>query len=155
MSKLKKAAIVSPLLGAVILTIFSVIYIIIANFPQNLNEVSSLIMGLMNTIPIILILLIIFSYVLSLPIGFLLYREFERNLRTEKFFIKMSLAIGFIVSILFSLIDYQISHTLAKSFFIVIAITVMATANASYFMVLSEHIKIKENNNEKTKGNRV
>ena len=155
MSKLKKAAILSPLLGSVILTIFSVIYIIIANFPQNSNEITQLILGLINTIPMIIVLLIILSYTLSLPIGFLLYREFERNLRTAKFFINMSLVAGFIISILVSIVDYQMSHTLAKSFFIVIAITVMATGNASYFMVLSEHIKINEKNNEKTNGNRV
>lgn len=120
-----------------------------------MNEMTNLILAIMNTIPLIFLLLTIASYVISLPIGFLLYREMEKNLRTEKFFINMSLFIGFIISILTAMIDYQISHSIAKSFFIVIAISIMATANASYFMVLAGYIKIKENNNEKTKGNRV
>jgi hypothetical protein len=47
------------------------------------------------------------------------------------------------------------NYSIVKSFFIVIGISLMTIINANYFLILSETIKIKERNNEKTNENRV
>lgn len=155
MSDLKKAALISPLLGATILTISALIYLLIFNFSFNEAEFGSILAGILKVIPILFVIFSIISYFISLPIGLILYKELIKNLRTEIFFINMSLFIGFSLSILLAIINYQLSHSLAKSFFIVIGISIMAIANANYFLILAKFITIKKGTNENSKGNKL
>ena len=156
--RMNSALLKSPLIGAFLLTVTSIFYFTFSMVSIDINNLSATfeqLMGVVKLIPLMFIIFSIISYIFFIPVGYLLYKDLNNNFRSERFFINASMLIGFILSIIISYFDYNHYHLLAKSFFIVIAITVMATANASYFMVLSEHIKIKENNNEKTKGNRV
>lgn len=151
MTKIQKAAYKSPLLGAIFLTVWSLFYIAIFILSLQDGLVNN-ISAVFKIIPILFILFSTISYVVSLPIGFFIYKEMQRNLRTENFFVNISLLIGFIISILFSIVDYSVHHILAKSFFIVIGFSLMAIINANYFLILAEIIKIKEKKNENTKG---
>lgn len=154
MSKIKKAIYISPLLGAAILTLISIIYLILSNVSLHGKDLINFSYGLIKIIPILFFIFTLFSYLISLPIGFLIYREMNKNLKDEKFFTNISLFSGFIISIVIATVNYQMTHILAKSIFIVIGISIMAIANANYFLVLSGNIIIKEKN-EKTKGNRL
>lgn len=154
MNNIKKAAYKSPILGSLFLTLLSIVYICIFVLSSD-NTLSNNIIAVINIIPILFIFFSIISYIISIPVGFFLYREMERNLREYKFFINFSLLIGFILSLVIALIDYSLHYTLAKCFFIVIGISLMATMNANYFLVLARIIKIKEIKNEETKGSRV
>lgn len=147
MSNIIKSALISPLLGAVILTVISMIYLIVSNISLNGQELVNFSLGVGKIFPILLCIFIGISYILSIPIGYKIYLDFNKNLRTENFFIKISLIVGFLISLIIALIDYQFHNTIMKSFFIMLGITFMATANASYFMVLSGHINTKSNKN--------
>lgn len=154
MNNIKKSMYKSPLLGAVFLTILSIIYASIFLLSYQ-DGISRNIEALVKITPILLVIFIIISYFLSIPIGFLIYQEMKRNFRTEKFFVNLSLFIGFCLSLIIAIIDYSFHHQLAKSFFIVIGISLMAIINANYFLILAGIIKIKEKKNENTKGSGV
>lgn len=154
MSDIRKATLISPILGATILTITAVIYLLISNFSFDNNQLNNVFLGILKLIPIFFVIFAFISYFISLIVGFFLYKEMIKNLRTEVFFINMSFLLGFIISLLLSAIDYQNFHSIVKSIFIVIGISLMAISNANYFLVLSKFIIIKKGKNEKAKGSR-
>lgn len=154
MNNIKKSMYKSPLLGAIFLTLLSLIYtaIFVLSYQDGLTNN---VIAVFTITPVLLISFILISYVISIPIGCLIYQEMQKNFRTEKFFVNLSLLIGFLLSIVIAVIDYSYHHILAKSFFIVIGISLMAIINANYFLILAGIIKIKEKNNENTKGSGI
>jgi hypothetical protein len=146
MSKIKKAIYISPILGAMFLTILCVIYIVIFILLPEYGLITNIV-SIFKIIPLLFFIFLLISYIISVPIGYFIYKEMKKKLHTNNFFVNMSLFLGFIISIIISMISYFISYSIVKSFFIIIGISLMTTINANYFLILSETIKIKEKNN--------
>lgn len=155
---MNSALLKSPLIGAFLLTVTSIFYFTFSMVSIDINNLSATfeqLMGVVKLIPLMFIIFSIISYIFFIPVGYLLYKDLNNNFKIERFFINASMLIGFILSIIISYFDYNHYHLLAKSFFIVIGFSLMATGNAVYFLVLSGITIIKENKNEKRKGDSV
>jgi len=153
---MKSALFKSPIIGTFMLLIISLIYFLIylVNYDSFTSVISQLI-DLLKLIPLLTIYFVLISFTFSIPTNFFLYKHMLNNFRTEKFVINMAMFIGFILSIFIAILEYHYHQILAKSFFIVIGFSMMATINSVYFLVLSGIIKIKENKNDKKQGDSI
>lgn len=147
MSKISKPLFKSPLLGAVFLTLLFIIYIFL--FVVSFNSLGNDIASLFKVLPIIFIFFTAISYLVSVPLNFFLYQKMENDLKKTSFFINMALLVGFLISLAIATTEYTIHHILAKSYFIVIGMSLMTTINANYFLVLAKIITIKEKKDDK------
>lgn len=147
MNNIKKPLLISPLLGAIFLTVLCVTYILLFVTSFNMNNIYSL----FKILPILFIVFSIVSYIISVPLNVVLYKKMENDLKDDKFFVNMSLFSGFIISLILSVIDYNFHQSVIKSLFIIFGMSLMTTINANYFLVLAKIITIKDKQNEKTK----
>lgn len=144
MSNSIKKSLLSPILGGVILTLISFLYILITNYSQDLNQYTNSLFYSIKIVPLLFFIMCFISYSLSVPIGYIIFTQMTKHLKSEKFFVNLCLMSGFLISLVISFIDYYHFQSILKSFFIVTGLSLMATANANYFLILAGHLKIKE-----------
>ena len=99
----------SPLIGAFLLTVTSIFYFTFSMVSIDFNNLSvtfEQLIGVIKLIPFMFIIFSFISYMFFIPVGYLLYKDLQNNFRSERFFINLSMFIGFILSIIISYFDY-------------------------------------------------
>ena len=146
----------SSIVGSIILTVFILIYSLLFLIEySNFEKTFTLLLGLIKITPLLLFGSYISSLIYSLTIANFLYKYTLNNFMKTTTIINLSFYLGFFVGILLSLINYYYFHSLAKSFFIVIGLSMMGTGNALFFLILSKIIIIKENSDERKQGEKI
>lgn len=141
----KKAALISPILGSIILTLMSLLYsfCLLDYTNYKINNFFNSIINILYLLPTLLIIFSFISYSLSFSLGFIIYKINNYLNLSQGFFWFFS----FLFSLLISLLFFD-NKNLVKSIFIVISLIMMGTFNSSLFSVLTGKVKIKND----TKG---
>ena len=104
-------------------------------------NISVILESIITVFPFILIVFSILSYVLTLPVIFLLEKIQRRFLFSEGFLWFLAFLIGIILGASVALINYHAEHKIVKAFLIAILISFSLMFNASLFSVINEKIR--------------
>lgn len=148
----KKALLISPLLGGLFSLIVFVIYFSILLLNTTRNPSSDMLFsatwGLLTYLPLIALMFIFISYLLSATLGLLLFKLKEYYFLSSGVFWLLAWIVGTIVGIGFGTFNYYIESDLGKVFVIVFCFSLGAVFNASLFSVLTgdiaERYKLKK-----------
>ncbi len=125
----------SPLLGSLIATIVMLTY---AAFKSSLELAT--ISALISIFPITFLIFSLISYVISIPIGFLLLKYKEKRFWSDNFFMFLSSVVGSLLGLVFSLISFNIEEDIIKTLFIFLSFFLGATFNSSLYISIKKEL---------------
>lgn len=135
-----KKVLLAPLMGAMISVFIFVIYLIsIADYKT--HSISNIVFSLFNSVPVMVILFIIISYVIAAVIGIPLIFIKNKYLLSPKFFWFLAWIIFSITGLLAAILNFKVEANIAKALAICLSFTFGGLFSASLYTVLNDEVK--------------